>query len=92
MTTLTTQQAHTILNILQRSEPTAELRTDYSGRAMFGATCLGFVVSNPGIVGAAVALGLSVTELDPVALMATSRQDDMGRDRIVYFPGTTVQD
>ena len=91
MTTLTTQQAETILEILQGSDPAAELRTDYSGRSMFGKTCLGFVVSNPSIVGTAVALGLADTELDPMLLMATSRRDDMGRDHIVYFPGTTVQ-
>lgn len=91
MTTLTTQQAHSILSILQRSDPAAELRTDYSGRAMFGKVCLGFVVSNPSIVGTAVTLGLSATELDPLELMSTSRQDDMGRESIVYFPGTTVQ-
>lgn len=91
MTTLTTQQAETILSILQRSEPTAEMRTDYSGRAMYGQTCLGYVVSNPAIVGTAIALGLADTGLDPMALMASVRQDAMGRETIVYFPGITVQ-
>lgn len=92
MTTLTAQQAENILNILQRTEPTAEMRNDYSGRAMYGETCLGYAVSNPSIVGTAIALGLADSDLDPMALMASSRQDAMGRDFIVYFPGTTVQD
>lgn len=92
MTTLTTEQAETILGILQRTDPEAEMRTDYSGRGMYGSECLGYVVSNPAIVGSAVALGLTDTELDPMALMASSRQDDMGLGTIVYFPGTTVQD
>lgn len=91
MTTLTAQQAETILNILQRTDPTAELRTDYSGRVMYGETCLGFVVSNPSIVRTAIALGLGDSDLDPMALMVSSRQDAMGREVIVYFPGTTVQ-
>ncbi len=92
MTTLTATQADTILNILQRTEPTAETRTDYSGRAMYGKTCLGFIVSNPALVGTAIALGLGDSDLDPMALIASSRQDAMGREVIVYFPGTTVQD
>ncbi len=90
MSKLTTEQAESILSVLQRTEPDAELRSDYSGRGMYGRTCLGFVVRNPQIIGAAVAIGLACTDIDPVEMMSHAARDSMGRDFIIYFPEITV--
>lgn len=52
------------------------LREDYSGRGMFGATCLGVVTRTPRqLVKAAATLGLH-----------GHRTDSMGISTIVYWP------
>jgi len=67
------------------------IREGYSGRGMYGGTCLGIVVSSQRtafrlIACMAEVLGLDTT-LDITRKAAT---DSMGRDMIVYFPGVTL--
>lgn len=67
------------------------VRAGYSGRAMFGEKCLGFTVSGPAaicrlMVGMTAALGAE--EARQIAASAAS--DTMGRYKILYFPGVTL--
>jgi len=78
-----------------------EMRTAYSGRGMFGQTCLGFVTSEVGRLS--YHLGILMAEWQPnnvawsevdaealVAAFANAATDDMGLDRIVYYPDIRV--
>lgn len=59
-----------------------DLRTDYSGRGMYGTRCVGIVGPNPLEIVEAVA---SQTDL------RGAQQDSMGRDAIVYWPGLSAE-
>ena len=68
-----------------------DVRTDYSGRGMYGDKCLGFTVSDQRtafrlVAGMSAVLGIDET-LDITRKAST---DSMGRDMIVYFPGVTL--
>jgi hypothetical protein len=72
-----------------------QVRHDYSGRGMYGRTCLGFTTPNPLTfmvrLGYALAtLGGEWTEEVTEDLLENVCQDNMGRDYIVYFPGIQV--
>ena len=72
------------------------IRYDYSGRGMYGSTCLGVTTSSPaGVSGAIVAqasrrladldeAGLTLASL--ADLLAGASQDSMGLDAIIYWP------
>lgn len=68
------------------------VRTNYSGRGMYGNTCVGFVVRPPDVaaVGAAIALAFG-DDLGPTCqMLAQACQDSMAFDVIIYFPGVTL--
>lgn len=78
-----------------------EVRTDYSGRSMYGKTCLGYTGGSLVEFVAAVALILieddphaesddAWTLLEKIAEIGDGREDSMGRGRITYWPGITV--
>ncbi|TXH53642.1 MAG: hypothetical protein E6Q97_12815 [Desulfurellales bacterium] len=68
-----------------------DVRTDYSGRGMYGETCLGLVTSQPmAILGWRFALVLDELGLDPYEVLVKARTDSMGYDTITYFPGVTL--
>lgn len=73
-----------------------ELRLDYSGRGMYGSTCIG-------IVGSVTTLTHFIRTLSEQVLVGEEnglvpfleevhnvRQDSMGRDQIFYWPYITV--
>ncbi len=67
----------------------------YSGRGMFGASCLGVVTRSPGELAEAVLQGvLELGDLTPEdyagvkARLHNSRRDSMGFDIISYWPST----
>lgn len=68
----------------------ADLRTDYSGRGMFGRECVGFDTSRGALnFGLDLAKELVVHGKDGMELLdelGTGREDNMGRDYIYYFP------
>lgn len=91
---LTMTQATAIISFIQKYDSKATMRTDYSGRFMYGLQCLGYVTSNPNIVGVAFTLTLKDAFADDDVLATlTSRGvwDDMGLNTIVYYPGITVE-
>lgn len=98
--TLTRDQVHNIVDTLNIDGDDA--RTNYPGRGMYGAECLGFVVdrSQAVFVGAAIASELArdagmydfEEALDTALEIAARAQvDSMGLGSIVYFPGVTVE-
>lgn len=69
------------------------LRTDYSGRYMYGKECLAYVGSNGGMVRFAIAayevLGASLEAWDKEDLMGALSDyasDSMGHDGVYYWP------
>lgn len=52
------------------------LREDYSGRGMYGKTCLGIVCENP----------IHIIEEAAQRGLLGAKMDSMGRDSIVYWP------
>lgn len=69
------------------------IRTDYSGRAMYGSSCFGLVLQDAGEV-ASVLVTLSHLEgydrWDVQELARSMRTDNMGLSTIFYFPGWTL--
>jgi hypothetical protein len=67
-----------------------EMRTDYSGRGMYGKNCIGFTTDNPtlflmGLTAALIELGNSGEDV-PSWINLRVCQDSMGLSTIVYFP------
>jgi hypothetical protein len=58
------------------------LRSDYSGRGMFGARCMGIVTDDPqGLIEEAASRGLRGAKVD-----------GMGRDSIVYWERVSAEE
>jgi hypothetical protein len=69
-----------------------EWRDDYSGRCMFGETCVAVVAPSEGEAMGVVAEVLSDWDEDHgtsllVPVLAATVEDSMGRDVVIYFPG-----
>lgn len=63
----------------------------YSGRAMYGAECFGITGSDSAITKFMIALAADTGESELAMELADSmRTDNMGLDKIAYFPGYTV--
>lgn len=87
--------AHEWLEIKVESRlPDEAFRTDYSGRGMYGRTCVGIVVDQVGDFGRFVlALARAFNNFeDTHRMLDAARQDDMGLSTIYYFLGWTVND
>jgi hypothetical protein len=64
-----------------------EVRTGYSGRGMYGKTCIAFTVKDiKELVRVLCAVNAEDAELAG-KLLAAFQTDSMGRDLIAYFPG-----
>jgi hypothetical protein len=64
------------------------IHTDYSGRGMFGDSCLGIAHETIGeLLDLVLALDHAGEELD---WLSGARQDSLGRAMITYFPRVTV--
>lgn len=87
----------------QTEDTDATIRTDYSGRGMYGAQCVGVVTSRLGdalVFAWAVAITLAEQDLiDDVyfdsedvfsAVARDIEQDSMGRSAIYYWPMLTL--
>ena len=74
-----------------------EFRGDYSGRYMYGRSCVGIVCDNP--ITATVELFAYIlnededTDIDELAsILGDARSDNMGLSMIVYFPQIKMED
>ncbi|ASU00786.2 hypothetical protein NTR1_19 [Nocardia phage NTR1] len=80
-----------------------DIRTDYSGRSMYGRTCLGYTGSDVVLFTFRLAVLLAREEMedgdDPDLYtveeklhdLGEPRADSMGRGAIFYWPGVTVE-
>lgn len=84
---------------LQQFEPDSEIRTDYSGRGMYGRTCVGYVGSDVIMFAFRLAVTLAEQINDPAELfdvedmlerMGDPSTDSMGYSTIYYWPNITV--
>ena len=67
----------------------------YSGRAMYGKSCLGIVTDTPTRAIFTLATNLADMEENELLTMlrdAPSREDSMGRQVVVYFPSLEVDE
>ena len=72
---MTTQEKITVIEQVA-SEIGGQMYEDYSGRGMYGQTCIGITCADPqGCIEEAAARGLR-----------GSRTDNMGKEYIVYWP------
>ena len=72
-------------------EVEGSVRTDYSGRGMYGDSCVGIVASDLLELGAAISRLVEDEELRD-ELISNSRTDSMGYDTIAYWPRVTCND
>lgn len=75
---MTKEQAEKVVAILEKEGIEASVYENYSGRCMFGATCVGIVCGDLLAVGSAMAKAKIPAKDRP------RRQDNMGLDMIVY--------
>lgn len=77
--------------IIEESGIEADVRTEYSGRAMYGRSCLGLVVSSSReMFKFFIAAGHVLDEVQAYQLAAVLHQDNMGLGWVFYFPGWQV--
>jgi hypothetical protein len=72
-------------------DPDSAIRADYSGRAMYGATCLGLVHDGQGELIKFV-IALVQYDEDAADWLSSTRSDSMGLSQITYWPRVTVAD
>lgn len=65
-------------------------RDNYSGRGMYGDSCIGFVFDSGHMHGVTMAL-IDALGIDLANEITTSRTDNMGLDTIIYYPGVKTQ-
>ena len=70
-------------------DPDDTIRPNYSGRAMYGKTCLAIIYDDLGdLLRFIAALDHGGVDLD---WLGDARQDSMGLGAIAYWPGVTVE-
>ena len=68
-----------------------EVRTDYSGRGMFGAKCLAVVTEDTGFQVGIILKKLAMSHKELLALIDTKpEQDSLGMDYVYYWPTITA--
>lgn len=76
------------------NEVQGEARASYSGRGMYGRSCVGIVIDSESDL---LALGVAISDLiddyeDKQTLVNSVKIDSMGRGLIAYWTGVTCED
>lgn len=94
-----------IIEFLAEYHDIEDIRTDYSGRAMYGETCLGYTCNDVALFTFRLATEIcrderasveqdgdpSLEEVEEMMLdIGDPRTDSMGRSTIYYWPNVTV--
>lgn len=87
MTPRTLERRHVIAAVLDAGLEERHLREDYSGRHMYGRQCLGLVGSHKEFVRFYIRLAGWIGSDEAEDLAIAAREDNMGREKIVYWPG-----
>lgn len=85
---LTTEEYDNIVETAEQHD--VEVRSDYSGRGMYGATCLAFTCDDE---RQAIKVMIGLARLDDglaEELADCYRTDQLGLGIVVYFPGVEV--
>ena len=84
---LSTNEISDIEDVLWAVDDCADIRTDYSGRGMYGESCFGITFDGGGnVFGFALRLGKEHPELaEKFAKAGLPRQDSMGLGTIFYW-------
>ena len=69
-----------------------DFRTDYSGRYMYGKSCIGVVGNAKDLLSFILTAQQHLDDDVIYDLAGAMRQDNMGLSMIYYFPGWTVAD
>lgn len=81
-----------------------DVRTNYSGRSMYGRTCVGVTGSSSDINSVIAGVIMELSDLavegpdardqmrEHIETLLNYAQDSMGMDRIYYWPGLMLQD
>lgn len=84
------QELRELIEMFCAVSPEYTLHPDYSGRGMFGKTCIGISCDNPYEILVDLTEYLAVFDVCGVkASLGTVCVDDMGLGSIVYFPKLT---
>jgi len=75
---MTKAQAEKIVEVLAEDGVEASVREEYSGRCMYGATCVAIICDDPMAVGFAAGKARIPSKDRP------KRQDNMGRSMVLY--------
>lgn len=94
-----------VIEALAYNHDEEDIRTDYSGRSMYGRTCLGYTGGDPVMFTFNLAVEMVRADLEAeesedepevyavqekLADLGEPRTDSMGRGAIFYWPGVTV--
>lgn len=82
----TKQNVKAIVKLLRTVDADARVLPDYSGRFMYGATCVGFVAHTAVLVIAAVVDVMGKEGFSAIDIASEMFTDDFGRGTIGYFP------
>lgn len=86
----TQEKIDRIVEELQDYDASARAHVGYSGRGMFGATCVGFVANSTALIAAAVAEAFRDEGISPMDVALLMSTDNMGLSYIGYFPYVEV--
>ena len=75
-----------VVEALQPYDSDARAHVGYSGRGMFGVTCVGFVANSTSLISAAVAEAFREEGISPMDVALLMSTDNMGLSYIGYFP------
>lgn len=93
MNTITALYADQITEFLENVIDDVSFREDYSGRGMWGKTCIGWTSDSrsfPLYMGAALAVVLGESHAD--ALLRNAAIDSMGIGMIIYFSSWSLEE
>jgi len=94
-TTISPADLEDLIQHLEDCDVINDVRTDYSGRGMYGATCLGFTTSEPENLMMEIGTWLHLREeadddFDLRLPFTRSATDSMGLSTIIYWPSMQV--
>jgi hypothetical protein len=93
-----------IISTLGEFHDADDIRTDYSGRGMYGRTCLGYTGSDVVLFAFRLAVEAAKADMedgdepdlftveDYLMTLGEPTSDSMGRGAIFYWPGVTVSE
>lgn len=86
---VTSEQLFTIRQAVAARGVDVQVRTDYSGRGMYGRQCVGFVTEHDSLAVTAVVNAVAEVVTGFEWKRGDVAEDELGLQRITYFPKLT---